>query len=297
MDIGNILSRAWQITWKYKVLWIFGILAGCGNVSGNSSNAGGSQGQNQEQFSNMVQGMDQGVIIAIVIALIIIALVLAAIAIFLGAIGRIGLIRGTLQADQGAASLTFSELFNGSIPYFWRVFGLNLVVGMIVFLGFILIAVIGILGTVFTLGVGLVCLIPLICLLVPLSWLIEIVIQQSNIAIVVENLGIGDGLRRGWEVVTKNLGSIIVMGLILVIGVGLIGGILIGLPLAALFTPLMVAAISGSQETIGTGAIVSGICLIGYIPVMLVVGGILQTFSASAWTLTYLRLTGRSAAL
>jgi len=27
MDYGNVLSRAWQIIWKHKVLWIFGILA------------------------------------------------------------------------------------------------------------------------------------------------------------------------------------------------------------------------------------------------------------------------------
>ena len=31
MDIGSVLSRAWQIIWKHKVLWIFGILAGCAN--------------------------------------------------------------------------------------------------------------------------------------------------------------------------------------------------------------------------------------------------------------------------
>jgi hypothetical protein len=27
-DIGEVLSRAWQITWKHKVLWIIGILYG-----------------------------------------------------------------------------------------------------------------------------------------------------------------------------------------------------------------------------------------------------------------------------
>jgi len=37
MDYGEVLSKAWQITWKYKVLWIFGILAGCGGQFGNNS--------------------------------------------------------------------------------------------------------------------------------------------------------------------------------------------------------------------------------------------------------------------
>ena len=27
-DVGEVLSRAWQITWKHRVLWIIGILFG-----------------------------------------------------------------------------------------------------------------------------------------------------------------------------------------------------------------------------------------------------------------------------
>src|SRR5215213_4165189 len=27
-DLGEVLSRAWQITWKHKVLWVIGILFG-----------------------------------------------------------------------------------------------------------------------------------------------------------------------------------------------------------------------------------------------------------------------------
>lgn len=26
MNYGALIGRAWQITWRYKVLWIFGIL-------------------------------------------------------------------------------------------------------------------------------------------------------------------------------------------------------------------------------------------------------------------------------
>ena len=30
MDFGEILSKAWKIIWKFKILWIFGILTSCG---------------------------------------------------------------------------------------------------------------------------------------------------------------------------------------------------------------------------------------------------------------------------
>src|SRR5215204_6597599 len=43
-NFGEILTRAWQIIWKHKVLWVFGILASCGRggSSGNSGNSGSS---------------------------------------------------------------------------------------------------------------------------------------------------------------------------------------------------------------------------------------------------------------
>jgi hypothetical protein len=48
-DIGKILSRAWQTLWKYRVLWIFGLLlalSGAGGGSGGSSGGGNSSYQN-----------------------------------------------------------------------------------------------------------------------------------------------------------------------------------------------------------------------------------------------------------
>ena len=43
-DFIEVFTRAAKITWKYKVLWIFGILASCGRSSGGSSNSGGNGG-------------------------------------------------------------------------------------------------------------------------------------------------------------------------------------------------------------------------------------------------------------
>ena len=39
VDYGGVLRRAWQITWRHKILWIFGILAGCSR-SGSSGGSG-----------------------------------------------------------------------------------------------------------------------------------------------------------------------------------------------------------------------------------------------------------------
>ena len=37
MDFGKVLSRAWEITWRWKVLWVLGFLAALGQGTGGGS--------------------------------------------------------------------------------------------------------------------------------------------------------------------------------------------------------------------------------------------------------------------
>lgn len=298
MDIGFVLSRAWQIIWKHKILWVFGILASCSSTNYGTSNFRTSyQGEIAPQLQYTINQIPEWQIAVLVGIAILVILLLVVIAIFLGTMGRIGLIRGTLQAEQGSSSLLFSELFSGGLPYFWRVFGVNLLVGLGLAVLFILFGIFALIGTVLTLGIGLICLLPLFCLLIPFSWLVSVVLEQVDIAIVVEDLGIMDGLQRGWDVVKANLGMIIVMGLILYVGVGLVGGFIIGIPIVAIIAPAVIGAINGAQRALQGGLVISGLCLIFYIPVAIVLYGILQSYIKTAWTLTYLRLTSHPAAI
>jgi hypothetical protein len=303
MDIGSVLSRSWQIIWKHKILWIFGILAGCTNGGGGGGSGwrgeGGGGGQVPPQFQPFAQffeNLTEGQIALLVGIGILVALVLIVVAVFLGTIGRVGLIRGTQQAEGGAASLVFGELFSGSMPYFWRVFGLGLLVGLLALVVGGGIAALAILGAVATLGLGLICLIPLICILVPVFWFISVIVEQASIAIVLENLGVMDGLRRGWEVVRANLGTMIIMALILMLGVGGIGGFIIALPLVFIVLPAVIGGAVGTDQSVGGGLILAAVCFIAYLPVLLVLNGILRSYIETAWTLTFMRLTGKPAA-
>jgi hypothetical protein len=295
MDFGEVLSRAWQIIKKHKVLWFFGILAGLGNaaVSGGSNSGIRYSFSNEDvppQFDLWLRQFEQipdwqiGTFILIVG---IVVLVLVLLAIVLGTVGRIGLIRGTLLAEKGTEKIAFSELFSGSMAYFWRVLAVNIVGGILLGIAFIILAIpVGII----TCGIGLLCL-------APLAWLAQLIIEQANIAIVVGDTGIGDGLRRGWEVVTKNLGPMIVMALILYLGVGLVVGAIIGLPIALVVGPAVAGVIFGStqdiSQVVGGSVLVAGLCLVAYLPVLILLNGILRAYISSAWTLTFLKLTNR----
>jgi len=279
------------------VLWIFGILAGCSGAGGNAGNIRTSWQQEAppevEQFFNRFSGVPDWQIALFVGILILIILVFVLVAIFLGTIGRIGLIQGAAQVDRGATRLTFGELFSQSTPYFWRVFGLSLVVGIATFLVVILLVLFVVLGSVVTLGIGAVCLVPLLCLAVPVGWLVSIIVEQANIAIVLENRGIIEGLQRGWEVVRNNLGPVIVMGLILVVGVALIGGFIVALPIALVAAPAILGTLSEAPQAAGSGWLITGLCFVAYLPVLLLLNGILSSFIGTAWTYTFIDLTRR----
>lgn len=296
-NFGEVLTRAWQITRKYKVLWIFGILAGCtngGGGGGGGGNTGYSTGPSDfdvppeirrfillmEDFAAWVE---DNLWIFIVIGLVVLVLIL--ISIFLGTIGRIGLIKGSYQAEMGAERLAFGELFSTSMPYFWRVFGLTFLIGLAFLLLFIPLILLGVL----TAGVAFLCFLPLICLLIPVGFAVGIIIEQANRAIVLEDLSLFDGLKRGWEIAKSNIGPLIVMGLIL-FGITLLLGIVIALPVFIVVFPTIFAfAIGEGRSFTPLYIALAFICL--YAPVSLVLNGILTTFTQSAWTLTYLRLT------
>jgi hypothetical protein len=304
MNYSEILTRAWQIIWKHKVLWIFGILAGCANSGGGGGGNGNNirntnSGQAPAQLQSYLDRMEQFIKsvpeqtwILIGIGALLLILILVVLKIFLGTIGTIGLIRGAQQADQNMeARLTFGELFKGSLPYFWRVFLLNLLVGLVFLVVGIIVAVGVVLGAVLTLGLILICLLPLLCLLVPVGVVIGVVIKQATIAIVVEDLGILDGLRRGWEVVKTNVGPMVVMWLILGLGISGIIGIIISLPMILVLAPFLIGIFANAQRALETGLVVSLVCCAAYLPVLIVLSGILQSYLGSAWTLTFLRLT------
>lgn len=299
MNFGEILTRAWQIIWKHRVLWIFGILAGCANGSGGAGNSGTSfRGDAGNQIQNFwyyqMQDIPDWQIALFVAVVLLVVVILVILAIFLGTVGRIGLVRGTMLAEQGEESLQFGELFQGSLPYFWRVFLLNVLVGLAILVIGAAFAAVALAGTVLTLGLLALCLLPLACLLVPLMWFVGIIVEQSSIAIVVENLGIMEGLNRGWDIVKTHLGNVLIMGLILVM-LGVVAGALLGIPFVVIVLPAVIGVAMNGSGAIGGGILIAGLCLITYLPVFLVLNGILRGYIESAWTLTFLRLTGNPA--
>ena len=67
-------------------------------------------------------------------------------------------------------------------------------------------------------------------------------------------------------------------------------GLLLALPILAIFLPAVVAYSIGNAQSM-TPLLTAGLIFLLYLPVLILLRGILATYKGSAWTLTYLRLT------
>jgi hypothetical protein len=291
-NLGEVLTRAWNIIWKHKILWVFGIFAvfargsgGGGNNSGYDMGSGDSPfptDQLERNFAQFGQFLEQNWWIFIVVGVAIILLSFLFYA--LGIMGRIGLIQGVFKVEKGAETLTFAELWSESMPYFWRIFGLNFLIGLAIFLLIIPLVLFG----VITAGVGFLCIVPLICILVPISWVIMVIVEQAQPAIIAENLGMWDGFKRGWQIVKNNGVNFFLLALILFIGGGIIGFV-IALPIILAVVPIIIG-MNALDQTL-TPVYIALACCAVYLPVLYLLNGILAAYIQSVWTLTYLRLT------
>ncbi len=298
MNFSEILTQAWKITWKHKVLWIFGILASLGQGGGGGSSNSRVDGSNYTdlptewthtftQASNYLSQVDWWIWMLVAIVFIVLCFVLYG----LSTLGEVGLITGTQQAEKIEGKLQFNTVFRMSQPYFWRIFAFNLLAGLAIALMIVLLVAPLVGLGILTDGIALIFMIPLACVVIlPGSIILGIVMRQAVIAMVTENLGMLPGLARAWLVVRKNPGPVAVMAIILAVGGGIVGFI-IAIPAVLAVTPIMVPLFTGSTDMLVQAILVSVALICAYSPILLLASGILTAFTSVAWVLTYLRLS------
>jgi hypothetical protein len=142
-----------------------------------------------------------------------------------------------------------------------------------------------------TMGLGFICLQPLMLLLYPLMLVLYGVIEESQVAVIVDSLGVTDAVRRGWELVKSNFWRITLISLIVYLGIGFLSSIVM-LPLMSPFFLIPFLMSNGQfQITPRTMMLfVGGFSLI-FLPIMALIQGITITFLKTTYTLVYMRLT------
>ncbi len=308
-DFGEVLTRAWKIIWKFKVLWIFGMLSSCGSRGSNSSNYNQQSGGNfygNEIARDFIRGVESAgrwleqntwAIFALVALFIVIWFVQIALA----NIGRIGLIRGAYRADSNPQEIRFGELWSESLRYFWRVIGLSLTVwgpALVVLIGMAALFVFSFAAAesggrdaeALLFGALGLFLIAFCCCLFPVLIFLSLYYAQAERALLLEELGVFAALKRGWEAFSANFLGLIIMGVVLFI-INLVVGLAIAIPVYVTVLPLFFQLASGAVDT-WTPVIVVFAILCAYSPIAWLLSGILASYVETVWTLVYARITG-----
>jgi len=190
---------------------------------------------------------------------------------------RMGLMPGSVKLGQA---------WKLGLPHFWRLLGLAVVLIAVVLLVALAVGLL----TVVTLGLAALCLIPLVCVLIPLSVILSGYLSLVQNGIVLGKQGVFEAMGKGWAMLRAHFWPITLMAVILFV-IGAVAGLILSAPLLLASLPLL--AVAASQPDRGLTAFLPLIgCFVLYLPVMIIVGGILKTYVSGVWTLTYRRLSG-----
>ena len=307
MDFGEILSKAWKTIWKHKILWLFGVLAGCSaNGSGQVSSSydiksrssnyqdvpnflGPDAQHSIERFLNSLADIQPWVWVVIGLSVLVLILVVSFLSLMVGTLGTTGVIKGTGMADSASEEdkpLSFGAIFKGLKPHYWKVLLMILIVNVG---GFILVMILLIPLLILT-----VCTFFLAgILMIPIGWFINTWVRFTIIAIIEEDLGIMDAVKRAWGLLTKNLGNVAIIFLILGIG-GALVGLVIAVPIILSLLPLIINITVNGVEPVRTTITLTIILFAIAMPVVIFLSGVLRAYILSAWTLTYRRIAAGS---
>lgn len=280
-DAGEVLSRAWQITWRHKALWIFAALPVIlvllvlpfllylflsSDLARNVSHF----------FAN------PNLILAFFVGI----LVMAAISLVLRVFSNSAIAFGVIQAEEGPDRLTTSEIAEGARKYFWRILGVMLLaaVGMMAVFT-VLSACLSLVGLV-TFGIG--SAIGQIFLL-PITLLFSVLVEQVQAEVVADQQIPAEAISHAWELMKEYIGKYAFLAFILYFGLAILGAIAV---LPVLLTVLLSVLSRFTQEFSNPSVTwIAMSCFAIFLPVYLLLQAGAMLYMKSVYMVTYLRLT------
>lgn len=307
MNHFDLIKRAWRITWRYKALWIFGILLAltAGGGTGGGGNAGtNGRGGGMPPIPGF-ERVDPNMLFAVVALCCCLLLIWVIAMVVLRYVARTALYRGVDQIEATSAAPTWREGFRlGWSNRAFRLWLLDLIVGI----PFAIVAVLLLalaasplllllidspiarfIGIAVTVGaellvIGLLIVAGIVLSVLGQFWAREIAITDRNF---------GEAITTGYRLVRARLKDVGVMWLLLAaIGLGF-GLVMLPIVLIVLTLALAVGGGLGYALYRLTDSVLWAV-LFGLPPFVLImlvpltfIQGIYEVFDSSAWTLTY----------
>lgn len=278
-DYGNVLTRAFQITWKHKSFWLFmmfPMLAASMMFIAFAIPLFLLEGN--EDRMGLVIALWSGVVLLGILA-----------SWLLSTAGMASLTLGVLRTERAEGSTSFMDLVRDGFQYFGRVLGVTLIIqlsiGAVFTVFFLCVAAL----TAVTMGIAAICLQPIMILLTPLSFLVSAMMTGGIVSVMDEGLGAWEAVKRAFHIVREHVWKFIILTMIVYFGSSMIASVL----MVPAMLPAMAAPVTielGEEFFMGT--ILLFMCM--FFPLMAIFSGIVGTFMTSAVGISYLRLSRRS---
>lgn len=305
MDPIKILKRAWHILWSYRALWVFGLilaLAGAGSSGNGSSNNGmqyetDSQNSQQQIPEDMREAFTQGfqemerifneglseagipqedltALIWIAVVFVLFSLLLSIVIAIARYVAETAVIRMVDEYENTGTKMSIREGFRiGWSRTSWRLFLINLLVNLPVFLLVLALLAVGVFIFLSLSGAdgqtaafSVISSIAILLLVIFVVAILGIFLRLLRIffwrVCALEDAGVGESMRRGFEMARDNWKNVGVMWLVM-----------IGLAIAWAFVSI-IAIIVTLPVVVVTGAV--GL-IVAAIPALLA-GGLTSVF-------------------
>jgi len=280
-NFGEVLSRAVRLTWRHKILWVLILLPVLPSFLFIPFFIAPLflLGENSSQTAETVS----------LIVLLSLILVFILFSILFNTICMTSATLGVIRADRGRGSLSFLSLLQDGAPYFSRVLGVILIVGLSVGLLFSLFFAFVMVATLVTMGMAAICLQPIMILLTPLMFLIVGVMEGAQTAVISKDLGAWEAVKDAFLVVRAHVWKYVILTLIIYFGSTILSSFIMVPLMVPLFAiPFLMDPNAGLEADMMVGVMV--VFSLIFFQVMLAIQGLVGTFMKVTLDIIYLGL-------
>jgi hypothetical protein len=300
MNYSDVLKRAWTVTWRYKILWLFGLFAGAASYSfnGSSSRSGDtSYNGTGTEFRALERALAPYLWALVALAVVFIAVAIVWWILSIAATG--GLIHLVNEAEDGRP-VRARDGWRVGFQKWGRVFLQMLVIGLPM-LALILLLTVVVLVSVFGAGAGAAAkspaavisaiggmcfvLVLFIVVAVPLSVVLAVIGQLGLRYGVIDDVPAVQALKRGWADLRGKRGAFVMF--LIMWGVGIGYGIAAAVVMLFTIVPAVFMFIA-RQYAVAVLLVLLGVAI------LIVPNAVFAAFSSAAWTVFFRKMTGRT---
>lgn len=285
MQYTDLLQKAFSTAWKYKYLWVLGFFA---DLTSFLSYTGKLRQRVPHDFwRDLADPSQLGLWFGLSLFLVFLILIVVLAFLIIERIAEGGLIANAARIRRGE-SHTLTTAWNAGLQYFLRMVGLRLLqivvvfVYVIVFAGFMIFVGVGIGGPVLLLS--LLFVVPLFFAGI---FFMAIIFSYAERFIVVENRGVFESVGEGLELLKREFGKSVAMGLI-ALGIMICLAIAVIILFVILALPLVGLCFLGSFPAILYGVFV-------LLPPAVLITAYLGVYRSCLWTFFFMELRGPAA--